>query len=187
MNVKIIKTGFLEENCYIIIKNKNALVVDPGDDYELIKEQIKDYNVVGILITHAHFDHIGALEELINDYNVPIYYNNINNEIDYKNIVNIEEKEYIVSNFKFEVIYTKGHRNDLCTFFFKEEKIMFTGDFLFFETVGRTDLKYSDIEEMKKSINKIKLYDDDIVIYPGHGEKTTLSHEKNNNNYFNME
>ena len=64
---------------------------------------------------------------------------------------------------------------------------MFTGDFLFKETVGRTDLEYGNLNEMKESIKKIKKYDNDIVIYPGHGEKTTLGYEKENNEYFNME
>lgn len=187
MIIKRIETGFLKENCYILIKNNNALIIDPGDDYELIINEINNYNIVGILITHAHFDHVGALPELIKKYNVPIYYNNVNNEITYDNVINIKEKKYNINDFNFEVIYTKGHRNDLCTFYFYDEKIMFTGDFLFKETVGRTDLEYGNLNEMKESIKKIKKYDNDIVIYPGHGEKTTLGYEKENNEYFNME
>ena len=111
MIIKRIETGFLKENCYILIKNNNALIIDPGDDYELIINEINNYNIVGILITHAHFDHVGALPELIKKYNVPIYYNNVNNEITYDNVINIKEKKYNINDFNFEVIYTKGHRN----------------------------------------------------------------------------
>ena len=184
MIIKKIETGFLKENCYILIKNNNALIIDPGDDYELIINEINNYNIVGILITHAHFDHIGALSELVEKYNVPIYYNNENSEINYDSVITIEEKKYSISDFKFEVIYTKGHRNDLCTFYFYDDNVMFTGDFIFRGTVGRTDLEYSDPNEMKKSIEKIKKYGDDIVIYPGHGEDTTIGYEKENNVYF---
>ena len=125
------------------------------------------------------------LIQLLTEYKVPLYYNNINNEINANKLVNVKEQEYNIKDFNFKVIYTKGHRNDLVTYYFYEDNIMFTGDFLFKESIGRTDLEYADVNEMKNSINKIKQYDDDIKIYPGHGEDTTLKHEKENNYFFN--
>ena len=81
------------------------------------------------------------------------------------------------------MIYTGGHRNDLVTYYFYEDDIMFTGDFLFKECIGRMDLEYASYLEMMKSIEKIKKYNDDIIIYPGHGEESTLGYEKENNSY----
>ena len=116
--------------------------------------------MVGVIITHYHFDHIGALnkfdETLILDRH------------------NLEEKEYNISNFKFDVIYTPGHKEDSITIYFKEDKIMFTGDFIFKGAIGRTDLKGGNDIDMINSLNKIDKYDKDIIIYPGHGDKTTL-------------
>ena len=65
MEIKKIVTGVLDENCYVLIKNNTCLIVDPGDDYAKIKAEIKDSKVLGVLITHSHFDHIGALANLL--------------------------------------------------------------------------------------------------------------------------
>ena len=186
MDIKKLVVGLYEENCYFLIKEKDLIIVDPGDEFNKINNVIKNnnYNLLAILITHAHFDHIGALNQLVNEYKVPVYYNNVNNEITCDNLVNLKEQEYNINDFKFKVIYTKGHKNDLVTFYFEKENIMFTGDFLFKESIGRIDLEYADASEMKKSIEKIKTYDDNIKIYPGHGENTTLGYEKKNNFYF---
>ena len=167
MTVKTVKVGFLETNCYIISINNECLIIDPGADYNKIVREIGDLKPIGIIVTHYHFDHVGALEEVKNRYNIPIY-----------DINNLKEKEYTIGNFKFEVIYTKGHHNTCLTIYFKEEKKMFVGDFIFKGGIGRTDLEDADEEEMIKSLNKIKTYPDDITIYPGHGDTTKLGYEK---------
>lgn len=175
MNIKIVVTGFLEENCYILKddKNKECLVIDPGDDYELIKKEISNYKVLKVLLTHNHFDHVGALEELVNDYKVEVLKKD-----------NLEEKEYSINNFNFKVIYTPGHTTDSVTYHFEKEKVMFTGDFLFKGTIGRTDLPTGNIADMRNSLNKIKKYSSSISIYPGHGDFSTLKEEFENSQYF---
>lgn len=173
MKVKVIKVGYLECNCYILEKDGKALIIDPGDDYNKIKAEIKNKQVLGILITHHHFDHIGAINELEKDFKTKEY-----------SYANLEEKEYQFENFNFEVIYTPGHSNDSISFYFKEEKIMFTGDFLFHNTIGRCDLEGGDYQVMLKSIKKIKQYSKDIIIYPGHGKISILEREFLNNPYF---
>lgn len=182
MEIIKIVVGDLRENCYLLIKDNNVIVIDPGDEAEKIINKIGNLKVLAILITHAHFDHVGALDELINKYNTNVYYNNINNEMHYKNLINVKEDKYEIEDYKFEVIYTPGHRNDLVTYYFYEDNIMFTGDFLFKDTIGRTDLEYSSIDDMEKSLKKISKYND-AVIYPGHGSSTFLEYEKKNNDF----
>lgn len=158
MKIDCLVVGDLETNCYIISLEKECLIIDPGDDFLSIKNFVKDKKVVGCLVTHFHFDHIGALEEILGFYDLEI------NKVQSK-------------NFKFEIIPTPGHTSDSKTFYFKGENIMFTGDFIFNHTIGRTDLGGND-EDMKHSLKEFKQYDDNIIIYPGHGPSTILKNEK---------
>lgn len=174
MKIERIIVGNLQTNCYVLIKNNDCLIIDPGDEAEKIISKIGQLNVVGIIITHYHFDHIGALEDIKNKFLVPVY-----------DINNLKEKEYKINDFIFDVIYTKGHHDTSITIYFKKKKIMFTGDFLFKGSIGRTDLETGNIYEMEKSLEKIKKYPKDVTIYPGHGLSTTLEYEISNNIFFN--
>jgi len=169
MKIKTLVLGPLSTNTYLIEKDEKCLIVDPAYNFNTIKQEIGNLDLVAILITHYHFDHIGALEELKNYYNVPV--------IDYKTKVKVK-------SFDFTIIHNPGHTIDSVSFYFKKEKIMFVGDFIFKETIGRTDLETGNMNEMIESIKMIKKYDDDITLYPGHGEETTLGYEKLNNIYF---
>ena len=173
MDIKCVVTGYLDENCYLIIKNNTCLVVDPGDDFNKIKDQIGDNKVLGVLITHSHVDHIGALRNFLTKRNIKIFKRS-----------NLEDnKEYSIGDFKFKSLLTPGHSKDSVTFYFEEEKVMFIGDFIFKESIGRCDLPGGNEQEMQDSIKKIIEYPDDIELYPGHYEKTTLGYEKENNQY----
>jgi len=173
MNIDIVKVGQLECNCYLIEINNKVLVIDPGDELDKIISKIDSREVVGIIVTHYHFDHIGALDELVNKYKVLVYDRN-----------NLCEGENIISEFIFDVIYTPGHKEDSITIYFKKDKIMFTGDFIFRDSVGRCDLFGGNVDDMIKSIKKIIKYDRDILLYPGHGDETYLGYEIDNNYYF---
>ena len=173
MKIDIVKVGDLECNCYILDMDDRVLVIDPGDDADKIIDTIGSRDVVGIIITHYHFDHVGAMEELVSKYSVSVYDKN-----------NMCEGENVIDKFKFEVIYTPGHKEDAITIYFKEDKCMFCGDFIFRDSIGRCDLSGGSINMMIESISKIKEYDKDIVVYPGHGDRTTLGYEINNNMYF---
>lgn len=172
MKIDCVVTGYLDENCYILSNDKTCLVVDPGDDYLKIKEAIGDKKVLGVLITHSHADHIGALRNFLTKRSIKIFKRS-----------NLEEKEYTIGDFKFNCILTPGHSKDSVTFYFKEEKTMFIGDFIFKDSIGRTDLPGGSNTEMQESIKKILEYPEDTIIYPGHYEKTTLGYEKENNEY----
>ena len=118
MEIKCVVTGFLDENCYLLIKDGKCLVVDPGDDFHKIKDEIGDNKVLGVLITHSHADHIGALRNFLTKRSIKIFKKS-----------NLEEKEYSIGDFKFKCIYTPGHSKDSVTFYFEEEKIMFLQPF----------------------------------------------------------
>lgn len=163
MQINRVIVGDLETNCYILTINNKCLVIDPGDEIDKIKEVIGTKEVVGVIVTHYHFDHIGALnyfdDSLVIDKN------------------SLEEKEYDIDGFKFEIIYTPGHKEDCITIYFKEYNVMFTGDFIFEGTIGRMDLVGGNTLDMKNSLEKIKKYDKNIKVYPGHGESTYLYKE----------
>ena len=173
MKIEILKVGNLECNCYLLEINNKILVIDPGDDFDKISEIIGDREVVGIIITHYHFDHVGALNEMVSKYDVRVNDDN-----------NMVEEVNIIGDFVFEIIKTPGHKEDCITIYFREENVMFCGDFIFRNSIGRCDLPGGDIREMISSINKIKKYDRDIILYPGHGERTTIGYEMDNNMYF---
>ena len=155
MNIKRIVVGKLEENCYILEKEGRYLVIDPGDEFEKIDAEIKG-PLEEILVTHHHFDHVGALKDLEDKYN-------------------IKANEFKKETFKYEVIATPGHTNDSKTFYFPEEKVMFTGDFLFYNSIGRMDLPTGSQEDMQKSLENISNYPLITKIYPGHFLKFRLT------------
>ena len=156
--------GALQENCYVCSIGDNAFIVDPGDEADRIIDACNGKNVVEIIVTHHHFDHIGALDKLKKYFKLE---ENVKSDI-----------------FDYEIIETPGHTSDRRSIYFKNEKVMFTGDFLFYRSIGRTDLDTGNDIDMITSLEKISEYPDDIIIYPGHGPKSTLGREKNNFKYY---
>ena len=159
MKMYTLVVGSLLENCYVVVNQKNeAIVIDPGSEATKIIEFLRPYKVVGILVTHHHFDHIGALEELENIYHL--------------------KSNQKIEKFSYEVILTPGHTLDSLSFYFPNEKILFVGDFIFHGAIGRTDLGGDD-KLMKNSIqNLLSIIPLDTTLYPGHGDATTLETEK---------
>ncbi len=164
MKIKCIPVGDLQANCYIVTKGNKTIIIDPGDEPEKIEKELVGLHVIGIFLTHAHFDHIGALSFFEEKYHLKH-----NTEI---------------KDLNFEMIKTPGHSKDSITFYFEKEKIMFTGDFLFKGTIGRMDLPGGNTKEMKVSLEKIVHYPENITIYPGHGPSTTLGKEKMSFKYY---
>lgn len=170
--VKRIVNGELEENCYILIQGNDAIIIDPGSQVEDILVEVKTKNLLKILVTHKHTDHIGALFEIVS-----------RRQVDYLSFEDLKDEEYKIGPFKFEVIFNPGHSADSVSFYFKNEKRMFVGDFIFKGSIGRCDLPTGNMEDMKKSLEKLKTYDEKITLYPGHGDITTIKEEKENNIY----
>ena len=90
----------------------------------------------------------------------------------------------MIGPFSFSVIYNPGHTDDSISFYFKEDKVMFVGDFVFLNSIGRCDLDGGSFIKMKDSISKLIKMENDITLYPGHGLKTTLNYEKKHNSFF---
>lgn len=160
MKVDIVVVGTLETNCYILSIGNECILIDPGDEYDKIKNVIRNNKVLGAIVTHRHFDHIGALSHFENVYD--------------RN--NLKEGQNDIGPFTFEIIYTPGHTDDSICIYFKDDNIIFDGDFIFKNGIGRTDLGGNDID-MYKSLLKIDKYDHNIKIMPGHGECSILGIE----------
>ena len=170
MKIEKVVVGDLSENCYILDINNKVLVIDPGDWYDKINSVINNREVLGILITHKHFDHIGAVDCFKN--------------VDKYSFGNLKETKYNIGPFEFEVIFNPGHSSDSVSYYFKKENSLFCGDFIFYHNIGRCDLPTGSMNEMLTSIEKIKNLPKDTIIYPGHDRQTTLEEEIKYNYYF---
>lgn len=174
MKITCVVVGNLQTNCYILERGNSVLIIDPGDNADVIASNItSDKRVLGIIITHSHDDHTGASLDLLNKYNTRLY-----------NGHNLCEGNHVIENFSFDVISTPGHMDDSITIYFKEDKVMFVGDFIFKGGIGRTDMMGSSPFDMKQSIKKILNYPVDVTLMPGHFSVTTLGAEVDNLNYF---
>lgn len=200
MEVLKIETRRLVENIYILIEGDGAIIIDPGYEFDALVDLIenRDLKLEKILLTHGHGDHIGSCEQLRAKYNTPVYahekerellldpnlnlsaamYGEISLEADF--YVN-EETEVYFNDHKIEFIHTPGHTiGSQCI---KIGENLFTGDTLFRNSIGRTDLPTSSPEDMKTSLEKIKLLDDELIVYPGHNSSSTIGDEKKYNQF----
>lgn len=162
-DLKTVVVGPLQTNCYILTINDKTYIIDPGEDAKVIDSYLDNKNVVAILVTHHHFDHIGALDYFENKYNLK--HNN------YKDL-------------DFEIIKNPGHSKDSISFYFKDLNIMFCGDFIFKNSIGRMDLEGGSELEMQESLEMISKYKDNTILYPGHGPSTILGNEKSHFKYY---
>lgn len=204
MKVEILSGGDFSPyaNCYGVTTEKSAIVVDPGNYTEDIARFLKNNSDKArlILITHAHYDHIGGAEQLRRETGVKIAIG-VNEEFalsdcnfnlsgrfspvipPFKADYTIEdEEEFTVGDLTVTAYETSGHtKGGMCYFM---ENSLFCGDMIFYETVGRVDLPGGDADDMKQSLDRIMwLFDDDTRIFPGHGQKTTIGHERSYNLY----
>ena len=194
---------YFGENTYLIAdKNtREAAVIDPGGEIDELMVFIKEnfIDIKYIILTHGHGDHIGCVPQLKELTNATIIANTEEKELlldKKKNLsssmkcgaTEFEADKYVndgdslkLGSLKLKFIHTPGHtKGGMCI---RVENHMFTGDTLFAGSMGRTDLYGGDNNQMKKSLNKLKKYEDDIIVYPGHGPNTTMGIEKTTNPY----
>lgn len=190
------------ENTYIINEKKDAFIIDPGINFEEIKAYIteKDLNVLGILITHGHFDHIFTVNELVEEYNVNVYIHELERDFLFDpnlNLSSMTYKKFVMKKKQNAVTFSKGHtfklgheiinvietpghsRGGVC---YQYKRVVFSGDTLFKGSVGRTDLPTSNRADLERSVNILATtLKDNTIVYPGHGPFTTILNEKYEN------
>lgn len=204
-NIEIvkIKLDFLDTNCYMVYGNGIDFLIDPGSDSEKIirylgkREKGPDF-VIG---THCHFDHIGAAGEIAGYYNIPVYIHQNEEEIlnnpdknlssffnvntlllkTYKILYGVETKDFLSK--EIDIMTTPGHTPG--SIIIRYDRYLFTGDLLFKDSVGRTDLPGGDPAKMKTSLSLLKTLDKNLIVLPGHGAETTLEDELKNNYFLN--
>ena len=201
VKIHALALGNYQTNCYIVYEDSGTAcaVIDPGYQPERILSTVEKLGlqVDAILLTHGHFDHVGAVEAIVeatgcklwmsqgdytqfptpeNDYIYPIH------DCDFTEVSFCEEGEQIsVGGLTFTVMETPGHTwGSVC---YCCENAMFAGDTLFARSIGRTDLPGGDWDTMAQTLARLKGLDDDYTVYPGHGPATSLSTEQKYNPY----
>ena len=185
-------------NCYVVIgDNDECIVIDPSKDYDGIVKYIKknELTLKGVLLTHGHFDHFRGVDRLIDEFHCPLYIGFYdadmikNPELNCSVMLNAEyvvkSKAETVSDGEIlhllkediKVLEMPGHTAGSVCYYFKDSKVLFTGDFLFCCSAGRCDLPTGNERQMNESFRKVAKLDGDIRIYPGHGPKSTLESE----------
>lgn len=198
------------ENTYLLINDEACLVIDPGSDHAAIIHQLEKQNrpLAAILLTHTHYDHIMSVDILRERYACPVYVSEKEADWLFTPELNLSgldrhsdmpdviikpadaffnyHSPYQLSGFQFSVVPTPGHSHGGVSFIFEKEETVFSGDALFKETVGRTDLPTSNFDDLISGIKEQLLtLPNHYTVYPGHGWDTTIGHEKTFNPFLN--
>ena len=191
MDIKCLCLGHVQTNCYIVSDEETKLcaVIDPGGESNTIMHYLEANHLrcTHILLTHGHFDHTGAVEEVAKQTGATVYMHKLDvrrnlAELGFrynppKGTLFYKEGDFItVGNLEFKVLETPGHSEGGVTLLCGDA--MFCGDTLFKDSCGRTDLPGCSIEALKKSLKKLRDLPGDYDVYPGHMEQTTLERER---------
>lgn len=197
MKVTRLICGTFATNTYLLEIEDSCLLIDPACKIDKLLPYLDNKKVLAVLLTHGHFDHIKTCDDLYHNYHCPIYLNKLDLELTKDNTqgrcfglmnvptisvptLDIKEGNMNIGSFNFEVIYTPGHTEGSVCYKFKD--CIFTGDTLFKGSVGRTDLKGGNNSKLKNSLRIFKDMED-LTVYPGHDEITTIKDEQINNFY----
>jgi hydroxyacylglutathione hydrolase len=207
--VACVTVGMLEENCYLYAcpETREAVIIDPGEEPERILQKIQELQLIPkyIINTHGHFDHIRAIDAVSEVYPVPLaihpadvpLYTDVSVArmfglasplVKRKPDILLKEGDQIsFGSLTLEVIHTPGHTpGGVCLV--SRPFCVFSGDTLFQRGIGRTDLPGGDYKQIIKSIReKLYVLDDDLTVFPGHGESTTIIEEKHENPFVTVE
>ena len=206
IEIKSMTLGMVATNCYLIInkENKEALLVDPADNALRISNVIEENGCTlkAILLTHGHFDHIMALNDLKKRYNVPVYAHEEEEDVLKQSSLNlsgsigqiyttqadvyVKDGEHLkLAGLDVIVLYTPGHtKGDVC-YYCPEEKVLMRGDTLFHCSIGRTDFPTGSMSQLVRSVKEqLFVLPDDVQVYPGHDSVTSIGYEKQYNPFF---
>ena len=211
MNVRCYSLGPVQTNCYILSnKEKECLIFDPGEEAGRIIKTIRSNGLkpLAVFLTHAHFDHIGAVDAVREAFDIPLWihekevswlgdpakngsskYAALPNYVVAKpaeeNIIKVEQV-FEISNFVFKAIFTPGHSPGSISYVFEQDGFAIVGDTLFEQGVGRTDLPGGSTQQLLASIHdKLLTLPEDTIVYPGHGNYTTIGTEMETNPFLN--
>lgn len=195
--------GVMATNCYLLINetSKETVIIDPGAQLNIIKSKINNMELkpIAILLTHGHFDHIMVAKELSNEFAIDIHIARpeasvlSDSSLNCSNLVRqnftldadvlLDNNEIItLADMDIKVLYTPGHTHGGACYYIEDQEVLFSGDTLFFESVGRTDFPTGDIRSLLRSIStQLLTLSESVKVYPGHSEETTIGHERENN------
>ncbi len=203
LKIETMVLGPCATNCYLVtsVKTAKLLIVDPSAHADRIQEKIQRMNGVpeAILLTHGHFDHIGAVESLRKTFSIPVYACKDEEEVLSSIDWNLSEMfgspmtlkaDHLVSDGEhvsllgedFAVLHTPGHTKGSCCYYCKEEDLLLSGDTLFCESVGRSDFPTGSMSALARSVReKLFVLPEETFVYPGHDSPTSIGHEKRYN------
>lgn len=203
MTIRQCVVGPVYTNCYFLMnqETKELLIVDPGDMPEKITAMVEAMQAAptAILLTHGHFDHILAADEIRKKYKIPIYaskkeekllltpYMNLSQDYGMTDVLEADvfltdDQTFEAAGFTVQMIATPGHTSGSCCYYFVEEEILVSGDMLFCGSVGRTDFPTGSMGEITASLHKLlEMLPDQTAVLPGHGDHTTIEYEKRYN------
>lgn len=207
MRISRLVVGSVSTNCYIVSneETKEAFIIDPGEEASRIERKLLDekLDLKAILLTHGHFDHIMAVNDLLEKYKADVYIGE--NELEllgdtYKNCSgSMMNRPYTakadkalrdddvleLAGMTIKVLFTPGHTSGGVCYYLEKEEVLFSGDTVFCQSVGRSDLPTGSGRVLQESIqNKILPLPENTRIFPGHGDSTTVAYEKKYNPYF---
>jgi hydroxyacylglutathione hydrolase len=209
MKWKQVPLGPLQTNCYLVIDNENScLIVDPGDNARKLSSIIEQNQLKpeAILLTHAHFDHIGAVDRIRDKFGIPVYIHerekdwlmdpglNGSRHFMMTEMIKVraadhfieEESDMTIGNFSFSIFETPGHSPGSISIYFPEHHFVLAGDALFQSSIGRTDLPGGNHNQLIKSIHdRLLVLPEETEVLPGHGPTTTIGMEMDSNPFLN--
>ena len=206
MKINQYVVGPVQTNCYFVINEETneMIVIDPGASAKALADKARKdgYTPVAILLTHGHFDHATAAEELANEFGgIPIYAYEAEKETLADPELNAswmmgdslvfkadkflkDEQEIDLAGFHIRVLFTPGHTPGGCCYYFPYEEVLFSGDSLFCMSIGRTDFKKGSMSDLVRAIKeKLMVLPERTTVYPGHNESSTIENERMFNPY----